>query len=151
MKHFLYKNNVFHASLCHQQSNTRIPVILQMVVLVKENCQVHRDLKVKSPARILMASPFQPGVVSDSRQWIYNTAEHVTFRLALPNRWDAGRVGHQKERKQPSIPSKRNSPLALLSYINDALAPRTPLLRVCTRPAVHQPLNCLPSRQFLQR
>ena len=32
----------------------------------------------------------------------------------------------------------------------DALAPRTLLLRVCTRPAVHQPLNCLPSRQFLQ-
>ena len=36
------------------------------------------------------------------------------------------------------IPSKRNSPLALLSYINDALAPGTPLLRVCTRPAVQQ-------------
>ena len=74
-----------------------------------------------------MAFPFQPG--------------DVIRRLdltAAPQYTGSAKLRPAPPSSAAFIPSKRDSPLALLSYINDALAPRTPLLRVCTRPAVHQ-------------
>ena len=74
-----------------------------------------------------MAFPFQPGDVK-SRLDI----------TAAPQYTGSSGLRPVPPSSAAFIPSKRNSPLALLSYINDALAPRTPLLRVCTRPAVQQ-------------
>ena len=87
------KKLVFHASLRHQQQNTRIPVEHQIVVPVIRCCpEVHRNMKVQTPASILMASPFQPGVVSRLKT-MNQPHSCSTFRFALPNRWDAGTVG----------------------------------------------------------
>ena len=86
------KKLVFHASLRHQQQNTRIPVEHQIVVPVIRCCpEVHRNMKVQTPASILMASPFQPGVVSRLKKMNNHTAVALSGSPSqtdgMPERW----------------------------------------------------------------